>query len=103
MLRSLDGQQAHCTMRRQFTFKIGWVCERDYSSGTKIQLRVDRFRPFLNWHFVRLEREKVDIARRWKNYLSPGEVMTNRENILLEGQLLYGKKCGKEAEILLVL
>ena len=71
-------------------YALEWIPEKDYVSGTEIEIRQGSLRAFLDWHFVHWATPDGDVTYRWKTQYTPSEMRTNPHRILVRIRFQYG-------------
>lgn len=90
---------ARCSMVKEFYYEIIWKAERNYPSGTLIELRSDRSRSFQEWKFIKINMDGADIIWRCKINPSVSEYRKNPDRVILRANIKYGIKMGSELKI----
>ena len=89
-LTIVEDPQAHCTMCKQFTYRIAWRPERDYVAGTRIEVRSHCLRAFLCWRYAAFRVQAGDITFRWKLDPDVSELPQNPDRVLFRARLADG-------------
>jgi len=90
---------AHCTLSRQFTYRLVWRPAKRYVPGVQIELHAQCLRAFLAWTCVSFRMADGDITFRWRTDAPPGERFANRAGVLCRAHLPYGARRGEPVEI----
>jgi hypothetical protein len=99
-LRIANQVQAHCTLFRQFDYRLIWRAENHYVPGTQIELRSRRLRSFISWRYARMSIEGADVTFRWKFRPLISDLFNNRANrTIIRATLPYGVRRGQEVGI----
>ncbi|MBL4702861.1 MAG: hypothetical protein JKX85_16575, partial [Phycisphaeraceae bacterium] len=97
-LQIIDDPNAHCTMSKQFTYRIVWRPEKHYVAGTQFEVRSHCMRAFLTWRYTNFVMKAGDITFRQKVKPTVHEVFQNKERALFGARLSYGVRKGEPVE-----
>ncbi|MFZ2657779.1 MAG: DUF3604 domain-containing protein [Victivallales bacterium] len=99
--------QAHCTLFRQFDYRLVWKAEEHYVPGTQIELRCHRLRSFISWRYAKMSIDGADVTFRWKLRPSISEMFNNvfsrSKYMIIRATLPYGVRQGQEVAISLTM
>ncbi|MBI3986286.1 MAG: CehA/McbA family metallohydrolase [Lentisphaerae bacterium] len=95
----LRDPKAHCTLCREFTYRLAWRPEKHYVAGTQLEIRSHCLRAFHSWRFTGFRMKGGDITFRWKVRPTVSERWHNPERVLLRARLPYGARQGEAVEL----
>lgn len=94
-LEIVEDPNAHCTMCKQFTYRIVWRPEKHCVAGTQFEIRSHCLRAFLSWRYARFLVKSADITMRWKFQPTVSELRLNWDRVLFRARLPYGARKGE--------
>ncbi len=92
-----------CTLHAHQTVEFEWLPEKTYTSGTELQLRVDRMRCYYFWKYVHAEMDRADVTWRWRTYPHLRDMHENPDRVVFTAGLPRGAVKGEALTIRLTL
>ena len=98
-LNIVHDAKAKASLITENDYRLEWIPEKNYISGTEIEIRLGSLRAFVDWRFVQWSTTEGDITYRWKVRYDVSEMRLNPNRVLLRICFPYGARKSRPVAI----